>query len=419
MTSGILKKININLAVIFLLVFSVKYFQGFPFEKAFFKLQAIFIVGLISFGIAFVLLKLLSGAGFRSYELYILLLSLLIPIYSAFRAFFVFGQPVFMGFLKERIWFTTLSGLLILYMLKIGKWKIQNILSSFLFISWVSLIGCYLLYVFGVPSGFEGSFINFSPVKGIHYRIDNYFIVFGFLYYLIKSIKFKRPLLIFNLFLYGSYLFLLDKGRGMLVCVFLTTLAFIFNKTRFGFRNTVVIILVMILAFFSLYVFMGSNVTFFRSFGEIISLFDPGKSVSDNSIAARIFQFNKIKDTLYSAPGIILLGSGFLSNRWNNGFSGELDYFFPTDMGIVGVWFVYGIIGAVIIFFQLFIVFRFRESDSLKNNETYLYFKYFFLFMVFKSILTGVIAFNPATFVIPGVVIYWFRSENGGINYYK
>jgi hypothetical protein len=51
---------------------------------------------------------------------------------------------------------------------------------------------------------------------------------------------------------------------------------------------------------------------------------------------------------------VLFWGAGKLSQHWNEGLKSIFGYFYPTDIGIIGAIFTYGIFGVILMSFQLF-----------------------------------------------------------------
>ncbi|MCK5222562.1 MAG: oligosaccharide repeat unit polymerase, partial [Candidatus Aminicenantes bacterium] len=353
-----MKQKIIILKISILVVFSIKYFQNFPFEKIFFKIQSVIIVGLIGFIIYYVTYKLLNNKSFQDYELIIIFIAIFFPLFSTFRANIIFGQPIIFGLLKERTWITIISGVVIISQLSNNKWSVKNLQTAFLFLSWVSLIFFLYLYLFADSSQFDNSFVLFPRYKLIHYKLSPYFIVFGFIYYFIKFIIQKKMKYLLLILPFISFIVLFDKGRGLIITVFITIMLIILSYKKFKFKNSglfITISLLLIIVVFS--IFLSSSSQLVNSFKEIFNSLNFDEVSLESSVKVRIFEINEVMSFTIDHPDIILWGSGGLSNQWNGGYSGQFIYFYPSDIGIIGVWFVYGLIGIIVILLQVFIVF--------------------------------------------------------------
>lgn len=373
-------------------------------------------MGLIGFIIYYVTYKLLNNKGFQDYELIIMFIAIFFPLFSTFRANIIFGQPIIFGLLKERTWITIISGVVIISQLSNNRWSVKNLQTAFLFLSWTSLILFLYLYLFADPSQFDKSFVLFPRYKLIHYNLSSYFVVFGLIYYFIKFIiqkKIKYLLLIMPLI---SFIVFFDKGRGLIVTIFITIVLIILSYKKFKIKNSALFItisLLLIIVIFS--IFLSSSSQSVNSFKEIFKSLNFDEISLESSVKARIFQINTVMSFTIDHPDIIFWGSGGLSKHWEGGFSKQFFYFYPSDIGIIGVWFVYGLIGIIVVLIQVFIVFAGKGSNSNNLDPFYNTLKYFLIFILIKSLLTGLIAINPATFVIPASIYFWLRRNGESI----
>jgi hypothetical protein len=121
------------------------------------------------------------------------------------------------------------------------------------------------------------------------------------------------------------------------------------------------------------------------AFGVILT----GEEGSDASANARI------SETLVALPYIqknFLLGSGDVSHRWGGGYEGVLGaYFYPSDIGIIGVLFVYGAIGFALFAGQFIFAVQFSARISSYGFHTPLgdACKGYLLYVVLYSLVTG------------------------------
>src|SRR5690606_13427142 len=102
------------------------------------------------------------------------------------------------------------------------------------------------------------------------------------------------------------------------------------------------------------------NVKLFASAANVFL----GGEITDGSALSRIYEFEIALRGFYKHPW---LGNGFLSNQYNDGFAGMYDHFFPTDIGIMGNLFLYGIIGTAFFYIPFFAAYSYRKY--LRSNQ--------------------------------------------------
>ncbi len=393
----------------------IKFFQSFPFSREFFLLQGVMLIIFSGYLGFYIYTKIISNSGFSKYEFSIIFIALFFPLYSAFCANLMFGQPPLFGILGERDWLTVLMGLVILNKFKTKKWTEKMFENSFVFLSWFSLLLFYGIYLLLDPTLLDRSFVVFSGFKGAHYKVNPYFIVFGFIYYYLlffnkKQIKY---LVISTLFI--IYVVFFDKGRGLFMVMGLMIFLITVFKSRNRIKGVISLFLISLLLFVVWKVVSpeGENVLI-NSFKPIFGISSVNQTVKSHSINARFDEIDNILFLFRKNPGTILFGVGGLSAKWNNGFNGEFGYFHPSDVGVLGVIFIYGFLGLFVMLIHLF--FMYGGKSSVKRRESVFYnsLEYFLVFLMIRSTLTGMIFFNPAVFIIPGAV--YFSIKNWSYN---
>lgn len=133
------------------------------------------------------------------------------------------------------------------------------------------------------------------------------------------------------------------------------------------------------------------------SFSDAFAVIGGADQVEDWSAGARIQQF---AIALSGIPDHPFFGHGHLSNSFNDGYGGLYGYFHPSDLGLVGVVFVYGGVGALLLFFQYIFYFRFC-STALKtlrpkeDNSLLFALVGSLITLSFNSFTSGMFAFYP------------------------
>jgi hypothetical protein len=124
-----------------------------------------------------------------------------------------------------------------------------------------------------------------------------------------------------------------------------------------------------------------------------------GHMSEDNSANARIFQTIIIITHFLKNPMSIIIGTGSVSNHWNNGYDSIFGYFYPSDTGFLGGLFIYGIIGSVFIVLIPFII-SFKTIIKIPNqNSAFIVtIKYMLIFSLISSI-HGSFYFNIMTYI--------------------
>ena len=394
-----------------LLLAGIRFFRTFPFSEEFFKVQALILVMLFGFFIFYVLRKLILNEYITTYELFLIFMAFFFPLYSSFRANIVFGQPFILGILSERGWLTILTGVLFLYKLSRNKWTLDNLVRTLIILSWLSLILYFALYLLADPYSFDRSFVSFPKLKGVHFKLNSFFIAFGLIYYSVMSIRQKKTRYMIFFLLFLCYIVFFDRGRGLTISIGLTLAFLVYSQSQFRMRNFVIAALVICFVFFVLIsISPGFYTSVSNSIQQVVeTINDSGHDLS-NTLKTRVLELGILWEYVKQNPGVALFGCGKLSLHWNGGFSGKFDYFYPSDLGIAGAWFVYGILGLILVFLQFFFVFRGGRQSNVKS-DLYITLKLFIIFLLINSFLTGVVVLNPFTLVIPAIIIFHIRNN--------
>jgi len=126
--------------------------------------------------------------------------------------------------------------------------------------------------------------------------------------------------------------------------------------------------------------------------GDAISVVVSSEKSGDASANARI------DETKIAWPFIeknMMFGSGALSNQWENGFFGKLGNFAPSDIGLIGVVFLYGIVGVLIFLYQFVFAWKFINIIPKKNSSILVESSISFLVFYFiHSLTTGKFIFH-------------------------
>lgn len=337
-----------------------------------------------------------------SFNIYILIVSLVIPIWGAVCASLVFSQPLWLGLATQRAY------LLALFALSIGRlisrrWiTLSEIGKAFIILAWINLACCAPVVLFLDPNQYNDVGALVSDGGGVYnqFNLPLVFIVFGAFYYTglwfntnrIKHLAISAP---FFLYIFGG-----NSGRILNISVISAVIFLAFmgspRKRRAGNIFNILGVLVVVAGLASLAAPEKFN-TMVAKYADAFMAIDGQDAVDDPSANARILQ------TAIALPlitGNVVAGTGSISNRWNEGYKGLLGYFHPSDLGLLGVVFVYGSIG--LLFFSVQYIFAWRFGKKLiptlhSHSESILLLAImaYLLFVLVSSITTGAYAFAP------------------------
>jgi hypothetical protein len=133
---------------------------------------------------------------------------------------------------------------------------------------------------------------------------------------------------------------------------------------------------------------------------------EEGNDVSSNA---------RIKEFVIALPFIQsqwLLGNGDLSDQWTGGYGGVIGYFFPSDLGLLGGVFVYGVVGVLFLYLQIVFIRRPKIQSKPRNKaDVFLVTVYtMIVLLLVQSVIRGGIVFTPAI-TLAFIVIAYYGSK--------
>lgn len=410
-----------TLAIVF--IFAMKFFQSTPFETLFFQLQGVFLGLILLFLTGYVVSALMKGKQFNKVVLYYLLLIAIIPFYGAFMTMQTFGQPFIYGFLSGRGWLLFGVGIWLYYVLVTKKMTLETMESAFVFMAWVSFIIFSLFILTFDPSQLQSSeeaskFILMTKERGVRFNFQTYFITFGAIYYFVKySIKKNHIDLVF-LFIFLGYILFVVQGRTYMMTIAATFLLYYwFNYSLSRFALTIIKLLLFILA--ALIVIQTIMPDYLVRMGDLFAqmfMVLTGEESQDSSANARIFESFIVFDYFNAHPLSILLGTGNISYQWNDGYKSIFGYFFPSDIGVLGGLFLYGIIGFIFLWLVPFIISVKTIKRVIDKNDIFaVTLKYILIYALVESI-QGSLYFNFVAYSIPLFILLAYLRIQEMIN---
>lgn len=303
-----------------------------------------------------------------------------------------FGQPLVFGLLASRRAIYSLVGIIIFILLK-KEILTLNYLEKLFIIYFTTMLLVYYLVNIMLPadivlSTYNAEFLNeivtYNESRGIgRYRFGPSIIVFGFIYSLLRI---KNRYFLIYLFLAIFYFLFFCRGRTV---IFLSLLIFVYYyffvaglkiKVKFFICAGIFIPLALLLSEGDLG-FLNKLMDFFKE--GVAALI--GKVGSDHSANARIFQaeiaWSYIQKYNY-------LGIGRISHQWSLTLEQLFGYFHPSDIGLLGIWFVYGIAGVTAFFYLCIKLWNF--AFAINRGDTFVFACWLYsIYILASSLMTG------------------------------
>lgn len=369
-----------------------------------------------SVGFLFLLLSHYSFEWYKAIRLkkiksitIIVLPFLIMPLVSAIQANRVFGQPLIFGLLAQRQLMMILCAHFIATILSDNIIK-KEVFEKYFIRSLHLLLFMFLIfYVFVNPAQFiDTDFVTLSPNKGYRYEFPDSCIYGLFLYSLFKIWITKEKGWVFSALLSAFYILVYLLDRTQLIAISGTI--FVYIVLNFSIPRIIRTVIlggvgtIVIFGFIGLLApdFLEKNLKLYVTALETIS----GEKVSESSTNIRFMESKIAMDGFVKHP---LMGVGFLSTKWNDGFRSVNKHFYPVDVGILGNLYVYGILGTLVFYIPFYIAWKYSRKIKNKNDALLVSSIYILLFQ-FADYFTA--ASNQKFFGVVAVylgIIYYYR----------
>lgn len=339
---------------------------------------------------------------------------ILIPFVNSVQAMHVYKQPLLYGILAQRTNFLVLVATFTVLLLKHKVLDIRQLEKYFVISAHLLLLLFFYYNLFVDPLPYvETDLVSFSMTRGYRFKFPNTIINALILYGIFQLWINKDRRYYVSLLLLFIYTVFFVQDRSQLVALLITITGFYilnFSVKRKIFLALKGLLLVLFLLLLFDYFFPDVLNTYIQLYTNSSAIFT-GNSLTDASTRVRISEARIAIDGFLEHPW---LGTGFISAQWNSGYKGLFDYFYPTDVGILGNLFVYGIAGTLAVYL-LFALAAWNSLYLRKNFDVFLVTCQYTLVYLFFDMITvasnikfiGMIAFFVA-------VVYYYRHYHSG-----
>jgi hypothetical protein len=249
-------------------------------------------------------------------------------------------------------WYGVLSFIAFSYFLREGmlEFVVKVILLYAVIYSGLYLIGAYLLFVGALDAFLDTHLVLTNPDRVNRLFLAQFIACFGFMYSLMKL---KQRFSIFYLLTSTITLaaIVVSFSRVFIAVVFLVSAAYIFTSR----------IKLIGLACFALFVI----VSLYLAYGLLDPQFSPFSfGAGDESALQRDLSFSVMRPFIMDHP---ILGVGLPNNRDDLihliGPGGT-----PADLGLAGIWFLFGLVGVTLYIYSAFICCRQKFSSGMADE---------------------------------------------------
>lgn len=371
------------------------------------------ILGLMAFiflvlGLVYLTNTILIKHKISKIDLIVIFLIIAIPAYSAMMAKFSFDQQIIQSLkssLATNLSLVSLFGIQML--IKSEKLSLKSFYSILQGFCWVVLAIYFYLYMTMDPRILVGTeYVSYNAAKGGYaWRFPTSYIELAIIFYFLHFMM-KRNLL--SLFAWGAfmaYLMFINKGR---ITIFSVSIAMAFAMfTSLGFKDMmkrlfvfVIIVGVMVGA---LYAIRPDLLTVVVVMMKNFVLGMLGFETGENSADSRWIQIGKVLDYYSKYPEYILTGIGKIDFEVFQEYFGRL---YLTDIGIIGVFFTYGVFG-IVVYYSLFL-YAFYLIFKIKHLKKDFYFRVTYALIVSQfvsSFFTGGVVWVTVDLLIILVIL--------------
>lgn len=339
---------------------------------------------------------------------------LLLPILPAISAYFVWDQPFYLGFLSYREFYLIGGALLLYNYCKDNVRKLLIIEKALVITAWITLIIFYLTTAFADPTQFlDTKIVSYSANRGgiLLFKFNMGFVFFGTIYYFIKLFKTgKFRYLIYWLVFFIYILFIRQDRSSMISVVAAMGLFALFNinikKQVIYFVSAVVPLIILV---FVAHLLSPEKIEGFIFMFEDVFYALSGQSNPEVGMSVRIYETSIANTYIAQNP---FLGNGKVSNYFvEGGFNGLFVYFYPTDIGLIGSIFTYGIPGTIVLYCQFFFVFFWaKRVKYFAKNVLFQACIFYLIILIVDSMTNGYLTQFAAQSITTIMIIYLYYS---------
>ena len=352
--------------------------------------------------------------SFNSLELYLFAISAL-PFIAAVAAKAEFDQPLLFGVLTFKDFYLFYGGLVLYYFLRTKRVDLIMVEKALILVAWFCLVYFYFMSVFTNPALHQDTLLAGSQsAKGgqVYYRFNMVFIFFGSIYYFVKAFRNRRyHLLAFSALFFAYIVFFRMDRTSMAVAAAGMVLFFVMgmswrSQVLAFLRFVLPLLLIGLLALMAL----PDQVDKYQSmFTDAIGTLT-GESQETGQAELRREEWDIATKYIAENP---ILGNGMVSGQWKEGgFNYFLGFFYPSDIGVWGQVFIYGIPGALLLYGQFLLAFYWIVRTRRRKKSVFILACQCCLFALFLDALTNgyLTVFSAQTVVLIVVIYHVYRT---------
>lgn len=342
-----------------------------------------------------------------------------LPVYAAINANINFGQSIVDGVLSS--WAKQISILFVMlyqFLIRsknVSVKKIYNVVLLFAFVDVLSKV--YMSFTLNPALLVDTDLVGYNPAKGGYvFRFDATFAQVATIFFFTSFVVTKRWYHLIGTGAFLSYMLFIDKGRIDIVSLFIVMgFTMVRNLSPINFVRTAFILLLfgggaLVIA----YQFAPDQILVLRNMLYNFALTVVGQDTGEGSASARFIEFGIVFDHFSKFPEQMIFGVGLLQREE---MFMRFMHLYLKDIGIVGIFFTYGIVG-VLVLYGLFI-YALRLTWKVKYYKHDLYYKLTesILVMIFvTSFFNGAFVWAPGNFLTFLMFLHYYTIKEMQLN---
>ncbi len=383
--------------------------------------EAVYILVIGVYLVYRIIMRVLAGnLSFNSLEIYLIVLFFL-PLWAANGARMEFGQPIFYGLATFRDFYLIYGGLIVYNMLRSNQIDIHLVERMFVLTAWFCILMFYFMTLFTDPKQYlEYGLAGSNSAKGgdVYYRFNMAFVFFGSIYYFAKAFFEKKFHYVIYALIFLCYVVFLRFDRTS-IAVLVAGIG-LFYVTALTPRRQLFWILglipVVFLGLITLTIFIPELIDqYYLMFADAFATVG-GSFNAEGEESVRLLELEKALKYIDKNP---FVGNGKVSQQWvEGGYNHFMGFFYASDVGIFGQIFMYGFIGAFVLYFQFFLALNYAlKIKHIKRNSFLVTLKFFLLALGLDTISNGFLTIYAAQSVTALILIYHFYERDKLIDY--
>jgi hypothetical protein len=386
--------------------------MGGLLESPFIIALIVFVIGiLVSLYIVYFFDRIFIKKRISKIDAILLFFLFVLSFYGSLNANLNYDQSLIDGVISS--WVKQVSVLFVMiyqFLLRSKNVKMDNIMKFAILFAFIDVCSkIFMAFTLNPALYVDTDLVGYNPAKGGYvFRFDATSAQIAIVFFFTSFVVTKKMLYLIGSAAFLSYLLFIDKGRIDIVSVF-CVMGFIMvrNLSPLNFVKTASILLFLAgSALLVAYQFFPDAILVLRNMLYNFALTVIGIDTGEGSASARFIEFGIVFDHFSKFPGQMIFGVGVLGREET---FYEFGHLYVKDIGIVGIFFTYGIVGTLVLYslflYALYLVWKikyYKRDLNYKVTEA-------ILVMIFiTSFFNGSFVWVPGNFLTFLMFLHYF-----------